>query len=149
MEMADFSLLAGEFMRAQTALELQEANELTERFGLTLGPSQISRIVQKRFDALRDSGRVEFSHGIVRDLAVQFCDSPYILDGDYEETVCALIDSFYYFRNESDGMVEDGELIDAMRAYFDNVCQGSVEALNDATLLDLMRTSRRSRDDLY
>ena len=141
--MTDFSLVAGDFMRAQTALELQEANDLTERFGLTLTPTQIARIVQKRFDALRDSGRVEFSRGIVRDLVTAFCDSPYILECDYEETVCALIDSFYYFRNASDGTVEDGALIEMMRAHFDSTCQGSVEALNDMTLSDLLKQPRR------
>lgn len=146
--MKEFSLVAGEIMRAQTALELEEANALTERFGLTLKPSQIARIAQKRFDALKDSGRVEFGRGIVKDLVVAFCDSPYMLEADYEETVSALIDSFYYFRNGADGEVEDGELIDMMRAHFDGACQGSIDALNDATLPDLLKGSRRRRDDM-
>jgi hypothetical protein len=145
--MADFSLAPGDFMRAQTALELMEANELTERFGLTLGPIEIARIAQKRFDALRNAGRVEFTRGIVRSLIEAFCDSPYIRQDEYEETVCELIDSFYYFRNESDGLIPDEDLIECMRAHFDGVCQGSLEYLNGTTLFELLRSGRRADQD--
>lgn len=143
--MAGFELAPVDLMRAQTAMELAEANNLTRRFGLTLGPGQIARIVDKRFQALRDAGRVEFSHGIVRDLIAAFCDSPYINREDYEETVSELIDSFYYFRNESDCLIPDEDLIECMRSHFDLVCQGSLDVLNGTTLSELIRNTRYGR----
>jgi hypothetical protein len=145
MNMADFELAPGDFLRAQTALELMKANELTARFGLQLSRAEIARIVDKRFQALKGSGRVEFGRSAVRPLIEAFCDSPYMSREDYEETVAELIDSFYYFRGESDGLIPDEDLIDCMRRHFDEVCQGSLEMLNDTTLSELIRGTRYGR----
>ncbi len=143
--MADLGLAPWELMRTQTVLELMKANELTERFGLTLSPGQIARVADRRFEALKNTGRVEFGRGILRELIEAFCDSPYVRQEEYEETVSELIDSFYYFRGESDGLIPDSDLIDCMRRYFDGVCQGSLEFLNGATLSDLIRDTRYAR----
>lgn len=140
--MLDFGLAPQDFLRAQTALELEKANELTARFGLRLSRAQIARIVDKRFQALKDSGRVEFGRGVVRGLIEAFCDSPYMNREDYEETVAELIDSFYYFRGESDALIPDEDLIECMRRHFDEVCQGSLEMLNGTTLSELIRGTR-------
>ncbi len=143
--MPDFELAPQDFLRAQTALELEKANELSARFGLKLSRAQIARIVDKRFQALRGSGRVEFGRGVVRALVEAFCDSPCINREDYAETIEELIDSFYYFRGESDGLIPDEDLIDCMRRHFDEVCQGSLEMLNGTTLSDLIRGTRYGR----
>lgn len=140
--MPDFGLAPQDFLRAQTALELEKANEVTARFGLRLSRAQIARIVDKRFQALKDTGRVEFGRGVVRGLIEAFCDSPYMHREDYEETVAELIDSFYYFRGESDGLIPDEDLIECMRRHFDEVCQGSLEMLNGTTLSELIRGTR-------
>ena len=115
---------------------------MTARFGLRLSRAQIARIVDKRFQALKDTGRVEFGRGVVRGLIEAFCDSPYMHREDYEETVAELIDSFYYFRGESDGLIPDEDLIECMRRHFDEVCQGSLEMLNGTTLSELIRGTR-------
>ena len=141
----DLSLVHREMMRAEAALELAQANRLTERFGLTLSPRQIQRLAEKRFEALQSAGRVEFGRSVLRELVEAFCDSPFLRQEEYAETVSELIDSFYYFRGESDGLIPDGDLIDCMRRYFDEVCQGSLEFLNGATLADLIRGTRCAR----
>lgn len=143
--MPDFGLAPQDFLRAQTALELEKANELTARFGLRLNRAQIARIVDKRFQALKDTGRVEFGRGVVRGLIEAFCDSPYMHREDYEETVAELIDSFYYFRGESDALIPDEDLIECMRRHFDEVCQGSLEMLNGTTLSELIQGTRYGR----
>lgn len=143
--MADFGLAPWEMMRALAALELSKANELTERFGLTLSPGQIARLADRRFEALKDTGRVEFGRGILRELIEAFCDSPYVRQEEYVETVSELIDSFYYFRGEADGLIADSDLIDCMRRYFDEICQGSLEFLNGATLSELIRGTGYAR----
>lgn len=143
--MPDFELAPEDFLRAQTALELEKANVLSARFGLKLSRAQIAKIVEKRFQALKDSGRVEFGRGVVRALIEAFCDSPCIKREDYAETIEELIDSFYYFRGESDGLIPDDDLIDCMRRHFDEVCQGSLEMLNGTTLSELIRGTRYGR----
>ena len=145
--MADFGLIPVEMARAQAARELMELNGFTERFGLRLSRGQIARIAEKRAQALADSGRVEFGRGILRQLVEAFCDSPYVNQRDYEEILSELIDSFYYFKNGCDGLIPDEDLIEDMRRYFDGVCQGSLEALNDATLPELIRGADRFGGD--
>jgi hypothetical protein len=122
--------------------ELCQTNAVTSQFGLTLSEKQIADIVEKRFEALGATGRVEFGRGITKMLIEAFCDSPYIYQENYEETILELLDSFYYFKNESEDRIPDDELIAVMRRHFDTICQGSLEYLNGTTLEDLCRNTR-------
>lgn len=138
---------------AQTVSELQNCNGMTERFGLMLTEQQIQTVAQKRVEALCDTGRVEFGRGIIKDLIFAFCDSPYITRENYFETLLSLIDSFYYFKNESEDQIPDEELIAFMKRKFDTVCQGSLEYLEGTTLEELCRNTRygypADDDDLF
>ena len=51
---------------------------MTNQFGLTLSEKQIAEIVEKRFEALEATGRIEFGRGIMKMLIEAFCDSPFI-----------------------------------------------------------------------
>ena len=125
-----------------TANELRECNELTARYGLTLSEAQIQRMVEHRFAALRDTDRIEFGEGILKKLIYAFCDSPYITQEDYEETILELQDSFYYFKNESMDLFSDDELIEFMKTVFDGRAQGSLEYLSGTSLEELCRYAR-------
>lgn len=122
--------------------ELRETNALSGRYGLTLSDKQIAGIVEKRFEALSAAGRVEFGRGIMKMLVEEFCDSPYIDQQNYEDTILELLDSFYYFKNESEDRIPDDELIKIMKRHFDTICQGSLEYLSGTTLEDLCRNTR-------
>ncbi len=67
-------------------------------------------------------------------LVTEFCDSPYIIQANYEDTILELQDSFYYFKNESMDRISDDELIAFMKRYFDGICQGSLEYLSGTSL---------------
>ena len=91
------------------------------------------------------SGRPDESNletGLLPMLILAFCDSPYIRQDNYEDTVVALLDVFYTVKNESMDLLSDDELIDFMKAQFDGECQGSMESLCDATLEGLCRRER-------
>lgn len=128
--------------KLQAAEELRECNELTVRFGLSFSEQQIQSIIEKRFNALKDTGRIEFGKGILKMLITEFCDSPYITQENYEDTILELQDSFYYFKNESNDLISDEELISFMKHHFDGICQGSLEYLCDMTLEELCRNTR-------
>lgn len=132
--------------KLQTSAELRECNEFTEKYGLSLSEQQIQNIVEKRFQALKDTGRIEFGKGILKKLIFEFCDSQYITQENYQDTILELQDSFYYFKNESLDLISDQELITFMKRSFDGVCQGSLEYLNDMTLGDLCRNTRYGYD---
>jgi hypothetical protein len=137
-----FSLTPVSMQKIQTAKELRECNEFTQRYGLSLSEQQIHSLVEKRFEALKDTGRIEFGKGILKKLIYEFCDSPYIIQENYEDTILELLDSFYYFKNESMDLISDDELMTFMKEHFDTICEGSLEYLNGTTLEELCRNTR-------
>lgn len=137
-----FSLEPVRFQMLVAAQELRHCNDLTVRFGLTLSEKQIQSLVERRFGALRDTGRIEFGEGILKKLIYAFCDSPYISQENYEDAIIELQDSFYYFKNESNDLISDDELIEYMKRMFDGKAQGSLDYLSGTSLEDLCRNTR-------
>lgn len=137
-----FAMTIGNIQKIQLIQELQNCNDMTLRFGLTLSAQQIQNLVERRIHALKDTGRIEFGQGVLKKIITEFCDSPYITQDNYEETIIELQDSFYYFKNESIDLVSDDELISNMKLYFDGVCQGSLECLSGTSLEELCRGVR-------
>lgn len=138
----NFSLSLRNLQMEKTIAELRECNELTVYYGLYLSEEQMREVAGRRFEALRNTGRVEFGGGILKKLLTAFRDSPYLTRENYEDAILELQDSFYYFKNESMDRIGDDELIAFMKEKFDGVCQGSLEALSGTSLEDLCRNTR-------
>jgi hypothetical protein len=109
--------------------EIQQINEETLEYGLKLSEKDIKIILETRKEALSSNGRVEFGGGIITKVISSFCDSPYILQHNYVETIDELIEIFYYYKNETMEEIGDDELIAFMKDYFDNKCQGDLDLL--------------------
>ena len=122
--------------------EIMKCNDYTARFGLVLSQSEAQELVETRTEALSRNGRIEFGGGIIDKLIKEFCDSPFLYQGNYAETLNDLIETFYYFKNESLDGISDDELISLMKKYFDQRCQGSVELLQNRELEALARNIR-------
>lgn len=90
--MDNFSLSLINAQKKQAMAELRECNNLTMRFGLNLSERQIQDLVERRFSALIDTGRIEFEQGILKTLVTEFCDSPYIAQENYEDILLELQD---------------------------------------------------------
>ena len=133
--------------RTMEAQSLRAANELTTRYGLTLSERDIATLLEKRQDALLETGRVEFGKGILEKLVFAFCDSPYLFQETYVETLLALQEAFYYFKNESLDTLTDDELIAFMKEHFDGDCEGSVDYLAGTLLDDLCRDIRYGEEE--
>ena len=125
-----------------TVNELKECNEMTYPFNLVLSENDMEEIAQARIDSLKNNGRIEFNGGILKKLIYAFCDSPFISQTDYAETIAALQDSFYYFKNESMDILSDDELIEYMKIVFNTRAQGSWEYLSGTSLEELCRYVR-------
>lgn len=130
-------------LRAQERFleELRAVNTTSARFGLKLSEQGMLALSQARTLALTDHGRVELGSSAVKSIADGFCDSPYLLQEDYEATLLELVDAFYYFKNACGEQLTDAELIEAMRARYD-AYDGSVEAVVGTTLESLCRARR-------
>ena len=130
-------------LRAQERFleELREVNTISARFGLRLSEQGMLALSQARTLALTDHGRVELGASAVRSIVDGFCDSPYLLQEDYETTLLELVDAFYYFKNACGEQLTDAELIEAMRARYD-AYDDSVKAVIGTTLEALCRARR-------
>lgn len=128
--------------RADELETLVECNALTARFGLTLTKEQLMRLLDARDLALQENGRVEFGQGVLKKLIEAFCDSPYLMQDNYAETLAELQEAFYYFKGEAMERLCDDELIEAMKTVFDGIAQGSVSYLTETSLELLCRAAR-------
>lgn len=110
---------------------LERYNRRSEPYGLTLSESALQRLHLLRTEVLQQTGRIELGGGVLEKLIIAFCDSPYVVQSKYEDTLAELQELFYYFKNECRDLVTDDELLDAMRLIFNSVAHGSVEYLGD------------------
>ncbi len=126
---------------ARLQAELRAVNERSARFGLMLNEQGVTNVAARRRAALAETGRVELGGSAVPAIIDGFCDSPYLQQDEYEETLSALVEAFYYYKNESGDRLTDGELICAMRERYD-ASGGSVEAVIGTTLDALCRAAK-------
>lgn len=119
--------------------ELVSCNEATAAYGLSLTEEQMLGLVERRHEALRATGRVEFGRGALRDIVAAFRDSPYLLQETYVETLADVQDAFYRYKEEAEtcGGISDDELIAALRTAFDERVHGAVDALEGVKLAEL------------
>lgn len=138
----DIAIAFQDIQKKQAIIELKACNEITIKYGVVLSDQDINELVQSRFKSLEDTGRIEFSEGILKKIVEVFCDSPYIMQQNYKDTLMELQESFYFFKNESMDQISDDELIEFMKRHFDGKCQGSLEYLSGTTLEELCRNTR-------
>ena len=128
-------------------IEIIKCNEITSHYGLTLSEVEAQELVETRAEALNSSGRIEFAGGIINKMIKKFCDSPYLSQFNYATTLNDLIETFYYFKNETLDEISDDELILLMKKYFDENCRGSIELLQNRELEFLARNIRYGISD--
>ncbi len=132
-----------EFSEKYQMQSLLETNTYTQRFGLSLSEEDVCVLAKERRNTLMEQQRVEFGEGILKKLIFAFCDSPFVYQDNYMETIMGLQEIFYLYKNESMDEVTDDELISYMREAFDGVCQGSLEHLEDTCLEEFARNIRK------
>lgn len=97
-------------------------------------------MAQARQVSLLAAGRVDFSGELPAKIARTFCDSPYIDQSSWAETIAELVDLFYDIKNTYDATdtpgrtayaLADDALLARMRRWFDDPACGSLERLSD------------------
>lgn len=122
--------------------EITQCNEVTREYGLKLSEKDVKEIINTRNIALQKSGRIEFNGQIINKIITSFCDSPYISQYNYSETINELVEIFYNYKNETLDYISDDELIEIMKENFDNYCQGSLEILEGKVLYKISENIR-------
>lgn len=120
-----------------------ECNQYTTKFGVCLSEQEAVVLLEARKSSLREQERIEFGEGILPKLIFNFCDSPYIYQDNYVDTLESLQNIFYLYKNESLDELSDDDLIEYMKKEFEGECQGSLEHLEDTSLERFARNIRR------
>lgn len=124
-------------------LKLNEAKELknivamndkTNLFGLALSGQEAKQLILARNESLKKYHRIEFDKSILEPLIFQFCDSSFIQQDNYLETLSRLQSLFYLFKNESLDRLTDEEVLNFMHEQFETVCFGDVDYLESTCL---------------
>lgn len=143
----DFMFLSNLVLNQEAVNQIIEFNETTSEYGLTLSKNDATELVETRNEALSSNGRIEFGSGIINKIIYEFFDSPFMHQSDYANTLNELVETFYYFKNETLDKLSDDELISLMREYFDERCLGSVEMLKTRELELLAHNIRFGVED--
>ena len=136
--------------RKQTEIEnIKKCNEYTSKYGLVLSDNQISNLLERRKETLKETGRVELRVGIIDKLIKEFCDSPYINQENYAETLYELIEIFYEYKNETMDLITDDELIEFMKKSFDGIVGGDLEYLSGTVMYRMRENLLRGKSIDY
>jgi hypothetical protein len=144
--MANENWLETIFGKNQLA-NVMKMNEYTSRFGITISEKDALVLSGDRKDSLKEARRVEFGEGILPKLIQTFCDSPYIYQDNFTETIGRLQDIFYEYKNESMDILSDDELLEYMKDKFDGECGGSLDNLEESVLDEYAREVREQSEN--
>ncbi|MDO5392709.1 MAG: DUF6323 family protein [Eubacteriales bacterium] len=106
--------------------QLQETNQFTEKYGLRLSEKDSEILISEKADALKAERRVEFGQSVLPQIIYAFCDSAYITQENYLDTLIRLQEIFFLYKNEMRDEIADDELLNFMREQFEDVCCGDV-----------------------
>ena len=141
------NLFENNLLEKQIFNDISKCNEFTNEYGLMLQEEDVKEIIKTRNIALEKSGRIEFNGQIVNKIIMIFCDSPYISQHNYSDTINELVEIFYNYKNETLDYISDDELMEIMKEYFDNYCQGSLELLEGKVLYKIADNVRNGVKD--
>ncbi|HEY5556119.1 DUF6323 family protein [Acetobacterium sp.] len=145
----DLMLFDGSLLEKQAVSEIMMINKRTEQFGLILTEPQALELVETRSYALKNTGRIEFSGGVLDKIIKYFCDSPYISHYNYQEVLHELVEIFYYYKNETLDQMSDDDLIQFMKKHFNGKSAGSLDLLKYRKLEKMARNLRNGYDPEY
>lgn len=140
-------LFESNLLQKQIFNEIIHCNEITREYGLKLCEEDVKEIINTRNVVLRKYGRIEFNGQIINKIITAFCDSPYISQHNYSDTINELIEIFYNYKSETLDYISDDELIEIMKEKFDTYCQGSLELLEGKALYRIAENIRNGFKD--
>ncbi len=121
-------------------------NQITQRYRLSLSEQDAQMILEERSRALQEQKRIEFGEGIAPKIIYEFCDSAYIDQSNYVDTIIRLQEIFYLYKNEVLDELTDDELLHFMKEQFEGICFGSLEYLENTCLANFAQAVRAGYD---
>jgi len=122
--------------------KLLETNQYTQQFGLSLTENDVRLIAKARQSILREARRVELGDSITPKIIYEFCDSAYLSQDNYLDTIIRLEAVFFLYKNEMLDEITDDELLHFMKEQFENVCFGDLDYLEGTCLANFAQAIR-------
>lgn len=127
--------------REQTEAVLA-SNQRTGQYGLALTRQDAELLLEARSSVLREQRRIEFGGGILPRMIDIFCDSDFMEQSCYVDTLIRLQEIFYQFKNEMNDEITDDELLCLMREMFEFLCFGDLDYLEGTCLSNFAQAVR-------
>lgn len=121
---------------------VMETNRMTQKYGLMLNEQEAKLIIGERTHALQQEKRVEFGESITPKIIYEFCDSDFIDQNNYVETIIRLQEIFYLYKNEMQDEISDDELLHFMKEQFEEICFGDLGYLEGTCLNNFSQAIR-------
>ena len=123
-----------QFQKQNLTTQLLLTNQYTEKYGLVLTQEDTELILEGRKNALQEQRRVEFGETILPRIIFEFCDSAYVRQDNYTQTLLRLQEIFFLYKNEMEDEITDDELLHFMKEQFETICYGDLEYLEGTCL---------------
>ncbi len=123
-----------QFQKQNLSTQLLLTNQYTQQYGLVLTQEDTEPILEGRKNALQEQRRVEFGESILPRIIFEFCDSAYIRQDNYTQTLLRLQEIFFLYKNEMEDEITDDELLHFMKEQFETICYGDLEYLEGTCL---------------
>ncbi len=117
--------------------ELMELNKTTEEYGIVLTGKDCAELAEFRSSALAESERIEVGVGAVKRIIEEFCESGYVSQSNFKETVEGLLECFYTIKSETDDKVSDDEVMEFLKYLFETEAGGDINKLYDSEAFDI------------
>lgn len=112
---------------------LLNTNTKSEKYGLKLSNQDVQDLLESRERVLKDYERTETSADALKNIIEYFCESSYLQQDEYTETIADIQTLYYHLLNDQEG-VPDAAIIEVLKRLYDNECKGSIILLKDALL---------------
>ena len=123
-----------QLQKQNLSTQLLLTNQYTEKYGLVLTQEDTELILEGRKNALQEQRRVEFGESILPRIIFEFCDSAYVRQDNYTQTLLRLQEIFFLYKNEMEDEITDDELLHFMKEQFETICYGDLEYLEGTCL---------------
>ncbi|MBR2474561.1 MAG: hypothetical protein IKB51_05990 [Clostridia bacterium] len=129
------------------AKELSALNKHTEQFGIVLSEKDCTDIAECRSDLLVENERIEVGAGAVKRIIEVFCDSGYVNQQNFRDTVEGLLECFYSIKTETEDKLDDETVLEFIKSVFENEAGGDVSKIYFSPAYDEFVAFGRKNDD--
>ena len=126
------------------AKELMLLSDKTAEYGITLSEKDCTEIAECRYESLKENERIEVGLGATQKIIECFCESGYVSQHNFKETVEGLLECFYMIKTETADRVDDEEVLEFLKYLFEEDVGGDVSKIYDSVALE--EYIRRNRE---